>query len=129
MTKKENFVAINAVLNEMGHTEFDEFIAHEIELLERKNAKAKERAAKKPNAATDELAAMVNECVEADWATIADITAKVVDRMPEGAEVSESKVRYRLNALAKEGIVQKSEATVVDEGGKKRKCVVYALAE
>lgn len=38
MTKKENFVAINTVLNEMGHTEFDEFIAHEIELLSRKRS-------------------------------------------------------------------------------------------
>lgn len=38
MTKKENFVAINAILNEMGHTEFDEFIAHEVELLSRKRS-------------------------------------------------------------------------------------------
>lgn len=38
MTKKENFVAINAILNEIGHTEFDEFIAHEVELLSRKRS-------------------------------------------------------------------------------------------
>lgn len=38
MTKKENFVAINAILNEVGHTEFDEFIAHEVELLSRKRS-------------------------------------------------------------------------------------------
>ena len=38
MTKKENFVAINAILNEMGHTEFNEFIAHEVELLSRKRS-------------------------------------------------------------------------------------------
>ena len=38
MTKKENFVAINAILNEMGHNEFDEFIAHEVELLGRKRS-------------------------------------------------------------------------------------------
>ena len=38
MTKKENFVAINAILNEMGHTEFDEFIAHEVALLSRKRS-------------------------------------------------------------------------------------------
>ena len=38
MTKKENFVAINAILNEMGHNEFDEFIAHEVELLSRKRS-------------------------------------------------------------------------------------------
>lgn len=38
MTKKENFVAINAILNEMGHNEFDEFIAHEVNLLSRKRS-------------------------------------------------------------------------------------------
>lgn len=36
MTKKENFAAINAILNEMGNHDFDEFIAHEVELLSRK---------------------------------------------------------------------------------------------
>ena len=36
MTKRENFVAINAILNEMGNHDFDEFITHEIELLGRK---------------------------------------------------------------------------------------------
>lgn len=41
MTKKENFAAINAILNEMGHDEFDEFIAHEIELLSRKRSGSK----------------------------------------------------------------------------------------
>ena len=38
MTKKENYVAINAILNEMGHNEFDEFIAHEVDLLSRKRS-------------------------------------------------------------------------------------------
>ena len=41
MTKKENFIAINAILTEMGHDEFDEFIAHEIELLSRKRSGSK----------------------------------------------------------------------------------------
>ena len=36
MTKKENFNAIANILNEMGNHDFDEFIAHEIELLGRK---------------------------------------------------------------------------------------------
>ena len=40
MTKRENFVAIKGILNEMGHGEFDEFIAHEIELLGRKRTGA-----------------------------------------------------------------------------------------
>ena len=36
MTKKENFNAIANILNEMGNHDFDEFIAHEVELLSRK---------------------------------------------------------------------------------------------
>lgn len=38
MTKKENFVAIKGILNEIGNTDFDEFIDHEVELLGRKRA-------------------------------------------------------------------------------------------
>lgn len=36
MTKKETFVAIKGILNEIGNTEFDAFIEHEVELLSRK---------------------------------------------------------------------------------------------
>lgn len=38
MTKKENFNAIATILNEMGNHDFDEFIAHEVELLSRKRS-------------------------------------------------------------------------------------------
>lgn len=51
MTKRENFVAINAILNEVGHTEFDEFIAHEIELLGRKRTSTKPTKTQIQNAA------------------------------------------------------------------------------
>lgn len=40
MTKKENFVAIKGILNEIGNVDFDEFIDHEIELLGRKRTGA-----------------------------------------------------------------------------------------
>lgn len=38
MTKKENFNAIATILNEMGNHDFDEFLAHEVELLSRKRS-------------------------------------------------------------------------------------------
>ena len=41
MTKKENFNAIANILNEMGNHDFDEFIAHEVELLGRKKGSTK----------------------------------------------------------------------------------------
>jgi hypothetical protein len=41
MTKKENFNAIANILNEMGNHDFDEFIAHEVELLNKKKTSTK----------------------------------------------------------------------------------------
>jgi predicted transcriptional regulator len=41
MTKKENFNAIANILNEMGNHDFDEFIAHEVELLNKKRTGSK----------------------------------------------------------------------------------------
>lgn len=38
MTKKENFNAIATILNDLGNHDFDEFIAHEVELLSRKRS-------------------------------------------------------------------------------------------
>lgn len=41
MTKVQSFNAIQAILNENGHDEFNEFIAHEVELLSRKRTSSK----------------------------------------------------------------------------------------
>lgn len=41
MTKVENLNAIQAILNENGHDEFNEFITHEVELLSRKRTSSK----------------------------------------------------------------------------------------
>ena len=38
MTKKETFATIKGILNEMGNTDFDEFIDHEVDLLSRKRS-------------------------------------------------------------------------------------------
>ena len=38
MTKKETFATIKGILNEMGNTDFDEFINHEVDLLSRKRS-------------------------------------------------------------------------------------------
>ena len=65
MTKKENFVAINAILNEMGNSDFDEFIAHEIALLEKRNASKTSKPSKNQ---------IANEGIKA---RIADVLAEV----------------------------------------------------
>ena len=45
VTKRENFEAIIAVLNEAGREDLAKVVAHEIELLDNKAAKAKAKKA------------------------------------------------------------------------------------
>ena len=93
MTKKENFVAINAILNEMGHNEFDEFIAHEVELLSRKRTSSKPTKRQVENEALKGAILDVLARADEGGMTIGEI-AKVVDF--EGATPN------RVNALVKQ---------------------------
>ena len=122
VTKRENFEAIIAVLNDAGREDLAKVVAHEIELLDNKAAKAKATAAKKKTEG-DALSDAVAAVLTADFATIADITAKVVF----DGEVSTAKVQYRLNDLVKRGIATKEQVTV-GEGDSKRKLMSYAVA-
>lgn len=100
--------------------ELKAFAENEIELLDKKAAKAKERAATK-RAEGDELTAAVRDALSDEFESIADIAARV-----EGADVSVAKVQYRLGQLAKNGEAEKSELTIpASEGGKARKLVGY----
>ena len=89
--------------------------------IEHKAAKAKETAAKK-RAEGDELTAAVLAAVTGEFQTIGDIAANV-----DAADVTVSKVSYRLNAAAKAGTLEKGEITLDGEKGK-RKVVAYKLA-
>ena len=122
VTKRENFEAIIAVLNDAGREDLAAVVAHEIELLDNKAAKAKANAAKKKtegDALSDAVAAALTD----EFCTIADITAKV----EFDGEVSTAKVQYRLNDLVKRGIATKEQVTV-GEGDSKRKLMAYAVA-
>lgn len=121
ITKRDNFTAIIDVLNAAGRTDLADVIAHEIELLDNKAAKAKETAAKK-KVDGDALRDAVQAVLTADLQTIADITAQI-----EGDDVSTSKVQYRLNALVANGVATKEQVTV-GEGDSKRKLMAYKLA-
>ena len=122
VTKRENFEAIIAVLNEAGREDLAKVVAHEIELLDNKAAKAKAKAAEKKTEG-DTLTAAVEAVLTADFATIADVTAKVVF----DGEVSTAKVQYRLNQLVNNGKAVKEQVTV-GEGDSKRKLMAYAIA-
>lgn len=123
VTKRENFEAIIAVLNDAGREDLAKVVAHEIELLDNKAAKAKAKAAEKKTEG-DALTAAVEAVLTDEYCTIADITEKVVF----DGEVSTSKVQYRLNDLVKRGIATKEQVTV-GEGESKRKLMSYRLAD
>ena len=128
ITKREYFEAIIEAM-ETGEIKLDpkavaEFCRHEIELIDNKNAKAKERAAAKAKEA-DALEAKVAEALTNELTCIADITAKIED-----PDVTVSKVQYRLNNLVKSGMARKDEITIpATENSKARKVVAFALAQ
>ena len=121
ITKRENFNAIIEVLTDAGREDLAKVIEHEIELLDKKAAKAKATAAKK-KVDGDALRDAVQDVLTDELATIAEITAKV-----EGEDVTQAKVQFRLNALVNAGIARKEQVTV-GEGETKRKLMAYAIA-
>ena len=121
VTKRENFEAIIAVLNDAGREDLAAVVAHEIELLDNKAAKAKAKAAEKKTEG-DALRNAIQTVLTDEFCTIADITAKV-----EGEDITSAKVQFRLNALVNAGIAAK-EQIVVGEGDSKRKLMGYKRA-
>ena len=121
VTKRENFEAIIAVLNDAGREDLAKVVAHEIELLDNKAAKAKAKAAEKKTEG-DALRNAVQAVLTDELATIKEITDKV-----EGEDITSAKVQFRLNALVNAGIARKEQVTV-GEGESKRKLMAYAIA-
>ena len=123
ITKRDNFTAIFEILTEAGHTDLAEVITHEIELLDKKAAKAKETAANK-KAEADALTDAVAEVLTDEFQTIADITAQI-----EGDEVTVHKVTNRLTRLVNAGTAVKDQMAVPTADGKTRKVMGYKLAD
>lgn len=128
VTKRVRYEQILSLIDEAVDHAFEdydfaglrEFCDKEIEALDRKAAKAKERAAEK-KAEADELYDVVISAVTDEFEPIADIAARI-----EGDGVTASKVAYRLNQAAKNGVLEKGEV-VIETDGKKRKAVAYKL--
>lgn len=98
------------------------FAEHEIQLLDKKAAKAKETA-KAKKAANDELTEAIAQVLTDEFQTIAEVTAQI-----EGEDVTTAKVQYRLNALVKAHAAEKGEVTIAaTEGKKARKVVAYKV--
>ena len=124
MTKKDNYSAIRAILEELHNDELIAFIDHEIELLDKKAAKAKETAAKK-KAENDELTDVIASLLTDELQTTADITAQIDDE-----DVTVHKVSYRLTQLTKAERAVKEEVSIPGkDGAKARKIAAYRLAD
>ena len=129
ITKKDKFnmikdILVNGTVEGADVEMLTSFVENEIELLEKKAAKAKETAGKK-KAETDELTIAVQNALTGEYQTIAEVT-DVID----GNDVTTAKVAYRLNALVKAGIAEKAEKTVAGgEGVKSRKVQSYRLKD
>ena len=134
ITKREMFEAIkglaeNGALHMVDFNEnitdeaVAEFCANEIDLLDKKAAKAKERKAIK-KAEGDELTDIVRDAMSTEeFETREDIFKKLeVDE-----DVTIAKVGYRLTTLVNNGEAEKTEITLPAEveGGKKRKVMGY----
>ena len=126
ITTREMFEAIKETF-ETGSCKYDAavvtaFCDKEIAALDSKAANAKERAAAK-KAEADVLMGQVEDALTDEFQVIADIAAAVAGVNPDATV---SKVTYRLNALVKAGVAEKSEVTIpASEGGKARKVMGF----
>lgn len=134
ITKREMFEAIKGLAESgaLHMVDFNEnitdeavaeFCANEIDLLDKKAAKAKERKAIK-KAEGDELTDIVRDAMSTEeFETREDIFKK----LEVGEDVTIAKVGYRLTTLVNNGEAEKTEITLPAEveGGKKRKVMGY----
>lgn len=95
-----------------------EFAKHEIELLDKKASRAKEKA-KEKSAAGDAITDLIKDLLTDEPKTITEIVNELDDE-----SITNAKVSYRLSKLASDGFAVKTEVKV-----DKRKLSAYSKAE
>lgn len=114
VTKKENYEMLMEIVensNSEMKAELVDFITKQIESIDAKAAKAKEKAAEK-RAEGDELRAAVKAVLTEELQT-----AEIILSQIEGEELTKAKIVARLTQLVKNGEASKEE--VKTEEGKK----------
>lgn len=125
ITKKQMFEGMVAYFRgedtDISDAQFAEFCEAQIADLDKKAAKAKERAAAK-RAEADKLTEIVFGVLTEEFQTIAEIAEAVADSLgeDEAAEISAQKITARLTKLVKAGDVEKEQVTREVEGKKKK---------
>ena len=120
LTKKEMFAEVVTLAREAGREDIADFATLEIERLEAKAEKAKERRAAKA-AEADVLKDAVAQVLTDELQIAEDITSQVMDA---AEDVTKAKVIARLTKLVKEGFAGKVQ---VKADGKR--VMAYALAD
>ena len=129
LTKKDYFEKVIALLNgalDFGFNPEDDvdaviaFCEKEIDALDRRSARAHEKAEQK-RAEPDALYDAIADTLTADFQAIDDILNLVSDQ----PEVTRGKVSNRLAKLAKDGRAEKGDIMVAGADGKSKKAVGY----
>lgn len=118
--KRDMFAELMTLAREAGRADLEEFLVVQIEQLDRRAAKAKERRAEK-KAEGDALEGIVAAALTENLQTAADITARVAE---EVEDVTKAKVVARLTKLVNKGVAGKLQVKV--DG---KRIMAYALAE
>ena len=111
MTKRDYFVEIKEILENANETALAEVMNHEIELLDKKTAKNKERAAQR-KIEGDELRDTISNILVDEPQTIDEIVEQIDDE-----EITKAKVVARLTQLV--GLGEAIKEPVKTEDGKK----------
>ena len=107
MTKKETFATIKNILNDLGNTDFDAFIDHEVELLSRKRSSSSKPT--KRQVENEKVKEYISDILlKADGSMSATAITKTIN----SEDVSLNRVTSLLTQMVK------NDKTVVREGVK-----------
>ena len=122
ITKRDNYEALKEIVEKSNVEKAEmlvEFINKQIEMIDNKSAKAKEKAAEK-RAEGDELRAVIKSVLTNEYQTVDAITTQI-----EGEDITKAKVVARLTQLVNNGEAVKEQGKSEDN----KKVMTYKLAD
>ena len=122
ITKRDNYEALKEIVEKSNVENAEmlvEFINKQIEMIDNKSAKAKEKAAEK-RAEGDELRAVIKSVLTNEYQTVDAITAQI-----EGEDITKAKVVARLTQLVNNGEAVKEQGKSEDN----KIVMMYKLAD
>ena len=122
ITKRDNYEALKEIVEKSNVENAEmlvEFINKQIEMIDNKSAKAKEKAAEK-RAEGDELRAVIKSVLTNEYQTVDASTAQI-----EGEDITKAKVVARLTQLVNNGEAVKEQGKSEDN----KKVMTYKLAD